>query len=166
MRNFLKKQLPEYMMPSVFVPLKHLPVNPNGKIDRKALPAPEPIRGRAEIEPPQTPVEEALARIWREVIGVENVGREDNFFDVGGHSLAMARVQEKLRKEFRKDIPLVAMFEHATIRALARYLAGDLPEAQFAEQIGLRTGKQSEHRRRRMNRGAALDAVSQLSPRC
>jgi hypothetical protein len=88
LRNFLKEKLPDYMIPSAFVMMDSLPLTPNGKVDRKALPAPEPERTDMEksFVSPRTPVEEALAGIWCEVLGLKEVGVHDNFFELGGHS--------------------------------------------------------------------------------
>src|SRR5204862_7701621 len=94
LRAFLAARRPEYMLPSAFVLLDALPLTPNGKLDRVALPAPDWNRaapGRAYVAP-STPVEQALAGIWREVIHVERVGVHDSFFDIGGHSLTATQV--------------------------------------------------------------------------
>ncbi|WP_159053534.1 MULTISPECIES: non-ribosomal peptide synthetase [unclassified Halomonas] len=96
LRERLGQQLPDYMVPGVVVTLNGLPLNANGKVDRKALPEPELASG-SYYEPPQDEVEEALAEIWSEIIGVERVGRHDNFFELGGHSLLALKVLEKMR---------------------------------------------------------------------
>ena len=111
-RGFLRQRLPEYMVPSAFVTLERLPVTPNGKVDRRALPAPD--SGRPDLEmaymPPRTPVEVALARIWAETLGLEQVGIHDNFFHLGGHSLLAVRLLDRVQKVLRKPIPLATIF--------------------------------------------------------
>src|SRR5207248_11576195 len=99
LRAHLRGRLPEYMLPSQFVHLDSLPLTPNGKVDREALPAPDASRvgdGTGGV-PPRDAVEEAVASIWREVLGAESVGAFDDFFELGGHSLSAARVVARLR---------------------------------------------------------------------
>ena len=99
LRNALKASLPEYMLPSAFVMLEALPLSPNGKVDRRALPQPRPTDGAPErvFVAPRTPIEEILARILADVLGLERVGVEDDFFELGGHSLLATRVVSRLR---------------------------------------------------------------------
>jgi aspartate racemase len=121
LRAYLKEKLPEYMMPSAFVMLDALPLTANGKVDRRALPAPE--RGRAEggneYVAPRTPVEEMVAGIWSEVLGVERVGVNDNFFELGGHSLLATRVISRLSGAGYRELPLRSLFEKPTVAELA-----------------------------------------------
>ena len=121
LRGFLKQKLPDYMIPSAFVVLDSLPLTPNGKVDRKALP--EPDSGRPELDdsfiPARTPIEELLAGIWCEVLGLKEVGIHDNFFELGGHSLLATQVMSRLRNTFQTDIPLRRLFETPTIAGLA-----------------------------------------------
>jgi hypothetical protein len=119
LRAGLQARLPDYMVPSAFVLLDALPLTPNGKLDRAALPAPGASVGAAEFAAPQTPAEQALAAIWAEVLGVERVGRADNFFALGGHSLLATQVASRLRHALHVDLPIRAVFEHATLQALA-----------------------------------------------
>src|SRR5205823_9088181 len=93
LKRMLREKLPEYMVPPAFVFLEALPLTPNGKVDRKALPAPETDRSAAsEMVPPRTQVEQQLAGIWREVMGIKEIGIRDNFFELGGHSLLAIQV--------------------------------------------------------------------------
>ena len=124
LRQGLKQWLPEYMAPSVFVFLEALPMTPNGKVDRKALPAPEGDRhgsSRAFV-PPRTPAEIQLAEIWREVLQLQEVGARDNFFDLGGHSLLAIQTIARVRDAFKVELPLSALFDAPTITALAEAL--------------------------------------------
>ncbi|MGH7833991.1 MAG: non-ribosomal peptide synthetase, partial [Candidatus Binatia bacterium] len=121
LRNFLAKKLPDYMIPSVFVPLDSLPLTPSGKMDRKALPAPDSSRPELDnrFVAPRTPGERSLAKIWAEVLKLEKVGIHDNFFDLGGHSLLATQVISRLRDAFRIDLPLRSLFESPTVAGLA-----------------------------------------------
>jgi amino acid adenylation domain-containing protein len=120
LRSMLRRRLPEYMVPSLFVELGSLPLTPNGKIDRRALPAPE--AGLAEprqLVAPRTPTEEALARIWSEVLGHGGFGVHDSFFDVGGHSLLATRVVTRMRRELGVEMSIRDFFVHPTLDGLA-----------------------------------------------
>ena len=121
LRTFLKARLPEYMVPSAFVFMDTLPLTPNGKIDRKALP--EPDWSHLDIQnhyiSPRTPLEETLANIWSQVLGIDKVGVEDNFFEAGGHSLLATQVISRIREAFHVELPLRRIFETPTIAALA-----------------------------------------------
>lgn len=127
LRNYLNKQLPEFMVPSHFVFMNSFPVTPNGKIDRKALP--EPDRTRPELEAtfvePRNQVEEVLAGIWSELLNIEKVGINDNFFDLGGHSILVVQLVSRIREVFQEELPLRSVFEHPTILELAELLLED-----------------------------------------
>jgi len=115
-RSYLKERLPEYMVPGQFVELAELPLNANGKVDRKALPEVErQADGGEEYVAPRTPVEEVLAGIWSEVLGVERVGVYDNFFELGGHSLLATQVISRIHNAFQIELPVRAIFEFPTI---------------------------------------------------
>jgi len=121
LRSFLTRKLPDYMIPSVFVMLPALPLMLNGKVDRLALP--EPGKSRPELGTPfvapSTPVEEELSRIWSEVLSLDQVGIRDNFFDLGGHSLAAARVVSQVIKQFQLELPLQSLFQSPTVAEMA-----------------------------------------------
>ncbi|MBZ5569981.1 MAG: amino acid adenylation domain-containing protein [Acidobacteriia bacterium] len=120
LRAYLRERLPEYMVPSAFVVLPALPLNPSGKVDRKALPAPE--RGSeaaVAYEAPRTPTEEALAEIFAEVLKLERAGVRDDFFDLGGHSLLATRLLSRVHAKLGVDLPVRQLFEARTVAGLA-----------------------------------------------
>jgi amino acid adenylation domain-containing protein len=119
LRQSLRERLPDYMVPAAFVALEALPLNPNGKVDRKALPAPEPQSSAAMYVAPQTPVEESLAGIWAEVLGRERIGVTDSFLDLGGHSLLATQVMSRLRTTFGIEMPLRDLFTAPRLADLA-----------------------------------------------
>jgi amino acid adenylation domain-containing protein len=123
LREFLRKSLPEYMIPSVFVALDSIPLMPNGKVDFKALPRPSHQRDeQAPYVPPRTADEQLLADIWREVLHVDKVSVHDNFFALGGHSLLATQVVSRITRGLNVDLPLREMFQTPTIAALAERL--------------------------------------------
>ncbi|HSF43042.1 MAG TPA: non-ribosomal peptide synthase/polyketide synthase [Thermoanaerobaculia bacterium] len=121
LRRYLRERLPDYMVPAAFVPLQRLPRLPAGKVDRRALPAPERTAA-AVLAPPRTGLEREIARVWREVLGVASVGVDDNFFDLGGHSLRLVEVQARLRRDLGREVSLVELFQYPTIGSLAVFL--------------------------------------------
>ena len=124
LHDYLKERLPEYMMPSAFVLLEAMPLTPNRKIDRRALPAPSASRGLddASYVAPRTPIEERLAVIWSEMLGVTRVGVEDNFFELGGHSILATRMAYRSREIFHVDLSLRSLFQFPTIANTARLI--------------------------------------------
>jgi amino acid adenylation domain-containing protein len=128
LREFARERLPEHMCPSAFVLLERLPLNPHGKVDRRALPAPTWAEWQVsrEFVAPRTEVEGLLAGVWAEALGVGRVGVTDNFFDAGGHSLLATRVVSKARAAFGVRLPLRALFEHPTVAELARVVEDEM----------------------------------------
>jgi non-ribosomal peptide synthetase component F len=140
MRCFLQTQLPDYMVPAAFVVLEALPLMPNGKVDRQALPVPDQARPPLleAFVAPRTPVEELLAGIWASVLRIEAVGRHDNFFALGGHSLLAVQVTSRLRKAFQVEVSLHALFDAPTVAGLARRVEMARQAAQSAPPLPLR----------------------------
>ncbi|HEY6931722.1 MAG TPA: amino acid adenylation domain-containing protein [Thermoanaerobaculia bacterium] len=143
LRQSLSRQLPAVMVPAAFVFLESLPLTPNGKLDRSALPAPAPMaKPRARrISPPGTPVEEVVAGIWESVLGLEGIGREDNFFDLGGHSLKATQVLSRIGQAFGIELSLRALFEAPTLTELASRIEASLVEEVSQERSANPPGK-------------------------
>jgi len=119
LREALRAALPAYMVPAAFVLLDRLPVTPNNKVDRRALPVPEAAGSHRLYEPPATATERTLAAIWAAVLRIERVGRGDDFFALGGHSLLATQVVARIRDAFRLELPLLAVFQEPTLKGMA-----------------------------------------------
>ncbi|HSK80544.1 MAG TPA: SDR family NAD(P)-dependent oxidoreductase, partial [Thermoanaerobaculia bacterium] len=142
LRAFLKGSLPEFMVPAAVVLLDTLPLTPTGKPDRKALPAPEGARAEeATYVTPRSEAERAIAEIWREVLRVDRVGVNDNFFDLGGHSVLMAQVHAKLAATLGREIKLLDLFKFPTVGTLAAHLSGGEAATALVRQIPARAGE-------------------------
>jgi acyl carrier protein len=116
--------LPEYMVPSSFIALAEIPLTPNGKVDRKRLPQPKAASRDSSPSTvnPRNYIEERLANIWSEILGVDRVSVRDNFFDLGGHSLLLIRVHAKVRQELDADVAVVDLFRYPTIESMSSWL--------------------------------------------
>ncbi|MEG4072289.1 amino acid adenylation domain-containing protein [Microcoleus sp. Pol14C2] len=136
-RNFLTSKLPEYMVPSAFVILKSFPLTSNGKVDRRALPAPDEMRPEltGNFVAPRTNIEEVLAAIWAEVLKLEKVGIYDNFFELGGHSLLATQVISRVRQAFQVELPLHRLFESGTVADFAIAIAQKQVEQTDSEML-------------------------------
>ena len=160
LRAFLQGRVTEAMVPSSFVALEALPRTPNGKVDRRALPSPGTVRPeRSAFVAPRSPFERQIAEIWRDVLGVDQVGVDDNFFDLGGHSLLMAQVHGRLREVLPGELPLVKLLEHPTIGSLARYLRQGEPDGAALDESRERARRQQEGRRRLQRRAVEVEKV-------
>ncbi|MCP4150924.1 MAG: non-ribosomal peptide synthetase, partial [bacterium] len=123
LREYLSEKLPAYMIPSYFTELDKIPLTPNGKVDRKALPEPgETARLSNEYQPPTNEPEKKLTEIWQDVLEVKQIGINDNFFEIGGHSLKGITIISKIKKTFQVELPLPMLFEKPSITAQARYI--------------------------------------------
>lgn len=134
LRNHLKARVPEYMVPSAFTFMERLPVTPSGKINRRALPAPDPSSyAAAKSEPPQGNTEERLAQIFEELLCVKNVGRNDNFFELGGHSLLVLRAVARIEQNFGCALSVSDFYKNPRLRELAMRLGGTSFEEQYID---------------------------------
>ncbi len=137
LRTALAARLPDYMVPGAFVVLDALPLTPNGKTDRRALPAPEAVKPADTVRvPPRTPAEKAVAAIWRDVLRTDEVGVDDNFFNVGGHSLLLAQVATRLSEWLGREVPLLDLFRHTTVAAQAAHVTAEGGERPAARPTG------------------------------
>lgn len=154
LRDFLKQKLPSYMIPSEFVALPQLPLSPNGKVDRNKLPAPEAAPASASAE---TTLERSIAGVWKRVLKIDNTGLDDNFFDLGGDSLLLIQVHAELTKTLAPGISVTQLFEFATIRELARHIAGSGNQDGVSEaDERARKQREAQERMRRQRAGACL----------
>ena len=142
-RAYLRRRLPEYMIPSAFVVLDALPLSPNGKIARGMLPAPDQVAAgpQASLVPPSTSTEKALTALWQELLGADRVGVEDNFFELGGHSLLALRLFAEIERTFDRKLPLSTLFQAPTIRKLAEILSGQAPGGTDDGLVVLQAGR-------------------------
>ena len=122
LREFARQHLPEYMVPGFFTLLQQLPLTPSGKLDRRALPAPEPIADGANYVQPETSIEQVVAAVWADVLRVKRVGMQDNFFELGGHSLLAMQVVGRLRSILGIDVPIPVFFSTPTVAGLTAWL--------------------------------------------
>jgi amino acid adenylation domain-containing protein len=139
LRTFLANKLPEYMVPNTFVVLESMPLNANGKVDRRSLPEPDTAMNLEETAyiAPRNSLEETLSAIWQEVLGLEKISINQNFFHLGGHSLLATQVINRIREKFSVTLPLRSLFEKSTIAELGEYLHSILQESQQREEIEL-----------------------------
>ncbi|QDE91211.1 non-ribosomal peptide synthetase [Myxococcus xanthus] len=142
LRQHLKKHLPPYMVPAAFVILAAFPLTPNGKVDRKALPAPESVRRDAQdgFVAPRDEVETRLAAIWEELLAVRPIGVHDNFFDQGGHSLLAVRLMVRIREQFGRALPLSVLFQNPALEQFAKALHEEAPPAPWSPLVTLQPG--------------------------
>jgi amino acid adenylation domain-containing protein len=157
LRGFLAGKLPAYMLPSGFVLLDTLPLSPNGKLDRAALPAPEAGDARNSAAPvsPQTEMELKIADVWRRLLGLKQVSVKDNFFDVGGDSLQLLEAHAELQKVITSDLSLTDLFEYSTISALAQHLTvceKSSPILEAQERARQQQKVWAQHRESRLGR--------------
>ncbi|MDY7014674.1 MAG: non-ribosomal peptide synthetase, partial [Cyanobacteriota bacterium] len=150
LQAFLRHRLPDYLLPSAIVWLDALPLTPSGKLDRRSLPSPS--RDRPELGTtyvaPKTPLERQIAEIWQNLLQVDRIGTNDNFFDLGGHSLLMIQVRRQLETQLEREIPLVTLFQYPTAIALARHLNPGIETPSSADALRDRAQRRAAKRRR------------------
>ncbi|MCP5107781.1 MAG: amino acid adenylation domain-containing protein, partial [bacterium] len=132
LRKYLSQFLPGYMIPSVFAVVEKIPRTSSGKIDRKALPASSSrLSTGKEYIKPATHIQEQLANLWQQVLGLEKVGIDDNFFDLGGNSFHLVRLGNRLKQELNRDIPMISLFKHPTVRSLSQFFRQEASKDNF-----------------------------------
>jgi amino acid adenylation domain-containing protein len=143
LRSYLQSRLPAYMVPSAFVVLDALPLSPNGKIARRELPAPTLVPGesQASFVPPRTSAEQILAGLWQNLLGINRVGIDDNFFEVGGHSLLAVRLFAEIEEQFGRKLPVSSLFQAPTVRRLAEILSQKPPSRWGDNLVVLQEGR-------------------------
>lgn len=124
LRDFLQRKLPQYMIPTTWVALASLPVTANGKVNRDALPVPKGTSARESVIPPRTPTEQQLATIWSEVLQLDLVDIQTDFFEAGGHSILAVQLMQKVQQHFQVSLPLATLFQYPTIETLGQLLVG------------------------------------------
>jgi amino acid adenylation domain-containing protein len=134
LKDRLRQRLPEHMVPDVFIPLAQLPLMASGKLDRRGLPA-ATVQPKREAVPPRNEAEKNVAAIWQELLQTSDIGLQTNFFDHGGHSLLLLRVQDRIKQQMGIDVSVTDLFKHPTVETLARRLAQHGPEAS-ADRAG------------------------------
>ena len=168
-KNSLRDRLPDYMIPSSYVLLNTLPLTSNGKVDRKALPPPDEIQ--TEQQPaetytaPETEIEQVIAGALQEVLKLEQVSVQRNFFDMGGTSVHMIQVYNKVRALLQREFPVVAIFEHPTVRALAKYLGDEAGTARPLLKQGVDRGAQRKEAARQKERQRKSKEALHVPPR-
>jgi len=155
LREGLREHLPEFMVPSNVVTLDRFPQTPNGKVDRKALPAPRDVqqRSQAEYKAPENELEAQIADVWKEVLYLEKVGVDDNFFDLGGHSLLVVQAHRKLRDVVPMALTLTDLYRFPTIAGLASHLSSGDGAKETAQASRARADKRRQALGRRRRRG-------------
>jgi amino acid adenylation domain-containing protein len=143
LRQHVRSQLPDYMVPSGFVIMDKLPLTVNGKVDRKSLPDADRDHSdmAADYVAPRSDTEKTITGIWQELLNVKKLGIHDNFFDLGGHSLLMVQLYNKLREAFHKEIPMVELFRNPTIAMLSQYFSGDTPQSPSLQKAQNRASR-------------------------
>ncbi len=157
LRAFMNAEMPSYMVPGFFVPMLSMPLTPNGKLDTRALPAPDIMGSDAEFIPPETELECILAEIWKEVLGVEKIGVLDNFFTIGGNSLKAIQLSARIHETLGREVPVFVLFEQYTIRLFIAYLEleANLPAEEEKEQVteeSINRGRSARVKQRQLRR--------------
>ena len=154
LRTHLADKLPDYMVPTAFVAMDEFPLTANGKIDRNALPAPEDrSEVAADYVAPENETQDRIAGVWKELLGVDQVGIHDNFFDLGGHSMLIVQLHRKLNAAFDRELSVAEVFQFPTVATMARHLSsGDEPKPALSDRAEQRKAAAGRQRRRRERR--------------
>ena len=158
LKKLLAADLPEFMIPSIFVELDKLPLTPNGKIDRNSMPIPEHKKessSQAVFVKPENELQEVIVSTWQSVLNLEKIGLDDNFFDIGGHSLLVVEVLSKLRESIDKPVKMIDMFRFPTIRHFSEYLSRDKEDNKQLLESEDRAKARKDARKNTLNRRRA-----------
>jgi acyl carrier protein len=158
-REKMRSELPDYMCPSLYMAVERFPLTPSGKVDRRALPEPVLERSAVSIrfEPPQNALETSISLIWQEVLGIGAVGRSDRFFDLGGTSLLMIRVYQKLEKTLARRFPITLLFQYPTVAALAAHMDEQVqPNDSRQQEVQGRAARQRQAMARQAGARSAM----------
>ncbi|MCP4219702.1 MAG: amino acid adenylation domain-containing protein, partial [bacterium] len=175
LRKYLLEELPDYMVPSFFIHMDHIPLTDNGKVDRKKLPAPNPGTATDSYSPPETSIQHQLAAIWAKILGMEKhtVGIDSDFFAMGGHSLSATTLASRIHKDFNIAIPLLHIFTFPTIREIAQYLIQTqnngrshtaIPVAEKKEYYELSPAQQRIYFNQTLNENSTIYNMPQVIP--
>jgi surfactin family lipopeptide synthetase B len=134
LKEFLSHHLPFYMIPSHMMQIDSIPLTANGKVDKRALPEPEFDDSEIELVMPTTDHEKVIADIWKGILGIPEIGIYHNFFDMGGNSLDLIRVNAKIKEMFQLDVPIVVLFRYPTINSLVQYVTGGNKPGDFPQR--------------------------------
>ncbi len=142
LRSFLQETLPDYMVPNAFVPLDAFPISPNGKVDRRALPAPSQDAASRETVyvAPRSRVEAQLVAIWQKILQVPQIGVHDNFFTLGGHSLLATQVFARIDRQIMKGLPITLLFQYPTVAQLAEVIEKQRPSEAWSALVPIKIG--------------------------
>ncbi|MEM9457587.1 MAG: amino acid adenylation domain-containing protein [Myxococcota bacterium] len=165
LRAFVKARLPAYMHPSVYVAMRSFPVTSNGKLDHAALPEPDIHRPELSTRyvPPRDDAERALVRIWSELLGIDRIGVEYSFFDLGGHSLLLVQLMSRIRDHFGCEIPIVEFFRHSTIESLATRIRQGVGDGEASASAGAQRARARGSARSRASRRASARTTARGS---
>jgi acyl carrier protein len=153
LREYLLRELQDYMIPSSFIQIDSLPLTPNGKVDRKALALyGTPLESATPYTPPQTDMEKKILEVWKEILQVDKMGIHDNYFELGGNSFDIIRINKRIKEIFQMDIPIVTMFRFTTVYSLANYFIHETKEIRDREDA-LKRGKRDKIQRLRKRKG-------------
>jgi acyl carrier protein len=152
LRSHLRETLPEYMVPGHIVTLDRMPLTPNGKIDRGGLPAPSSDKSATVFVEPETGLERTIAECWQAVLKVERVGLDENFFDIGGHSLLIVQLHRELNQATDHKMSLVDLYRFPTVRALSDHFSADAPGSDLEQSEARAEKRKAGLARRRRQR--------------
>ena len=156
LKEFLLKKMPKHEVPSIYIPITEIPLSANGKVDRKSLPKPDQQiqkKEKKEFILPDTELEIQISEIWKDIVGIEQVGIYDNFFDLGGNSMHLVKAYNRMKDEISEELPITALFEHPTIHSLSQFILNSSQnDKAFDSEERVERRLERRTRRRELNR--------------